>query len=37
VRQNGCVIELLVPLHGAPFPEGVPLTSVCSRGDGVVW
>ena len=40
-RQNGCLTEAcscrFARDYAAPFPERVPLTSIYSRGDCVVW
>lgn len=40
-RRNGCLTEAcdcaFARDYAAPFPVGVPLTSVYSRNDGVVW
>ena len=39
--RNGCLTDTcgcrFALDYGAPFPETVPLTSIYSRGDGVVW
>jgi hypothetical protein len=39
--RHGCMTDCcaceFVTHYRAPFPEGIPLTSVYSRGDGVVW
>lgn len=41
VARNGCLTDTcncrFVKDYAAPFPESVPLTSIYSRGDGVVW
>ena len=40
-RKEGCFTDrcgcAFARHYAAPFPEGVPLTSIYSRGDGVVW
>jgi pimeloyl-ACP methyl ester carboxylesterase len=40
-REDGCFTErcgcAFARHYAGPFPEGIPLTSVYSRGDGVVW
>lgn len=41
VARNGCLTDTCgcryTRDYAAPFPESVPLTSIYSRGDGVVW
>jgi triacylglycerol lipase len=41
VNKNGCLTDAcgcrFARDYAAPFPEDVPLTSIYTRGDGVVW
>jgi hypothetical protein len=41
LREDGCFTERcgcgFARSYAGPFPQDIPLTSIYSRGDGVVW